>query len=78
MQRKRKTLMMKEYELKKFMRTQKKFIRGVVGVIFSIIGVSATILLFSFFEDTETVKIVSAATSILVIIDLYDTIQQYR
>ena len=70
--------MMWQYKAKKFFRDKRKFIVGIGYVIFAIICVSGLIVAFSFYEDAETVKIVSAATSILVIIELFDTIQQSR
>lgn len=76
--KKKVNFMMWQYKAKKFFRDKREFIVGIGYVMFAIIGISVLIIAFSFIEDAETVKIVSAATSILVIIDLYDTIQQSR
>lgn len=74
--KKKVNFMMWQYKVKKFFRDKRKFIKGIGGVMFAIIGISVLIAWFS--DDKETVKIASAATSILVIIELFDTIQQSR
>jgi len=80
----KKRLLMTQYKIKKFIRTKKikdklkEIIIGAISLAISVIGTICLVAIFSvkYVDDKETIKLISAATSILVIIELYDTIRK--
>ena len=56
----------------------KEIIIGAISLAISVIGTICLVAIFSvkYVDDKETIKLISAATSILVIIELYDTIRK--